>query len=169
MTGFKYRAFLSYSHADAAVVKRVHGRLEGFPIDKDIVGRETPLGAIPKTLRPIFRDRNDFDAGASLGEQTLAALDDAAAFIVLASPRSAGSHYVRKFASSNSVIQIARSFHSSLMAHPTAGRMNVSLRRCGLWLARMESSQTIRRMCWPPTCAKRATGSTSRLPRWLHG
>ena len=94
--GFRYRAFLSYSHADSAVVKRVHGRLEGFPIDKDVVGRETPLGAIPKTLRPIFRDRNDFGAGASLGEQTLAALDESAAMIVIASPRSAGSHYVNE-------------------------------------------------------------------------
>jgi tetratricopeptide (TPR) repeat protein len=96
VTGFKYRAFLSYSHADTAVVKRVHGRLESFPIDKDIVGRETPLGPIPKILRPIFRDRNDFDAGASLGEQTVTTLDDSAAMIVIASPRSAGSSYVNE-------------------------------------------------------------------------
>ena len=78
------------------MAKKVHARLEGFPIDKDIVGCETPLGAIPTTLRPIFRDRNDFDAGASLGEQTLAALDDSAAMIVIASPCSASSHYVNE-------------------------------------------------------------------------
>jgi hypothetical protein len=67
---FKYRAFLSYSHADSGAAKRVHGSLEGFPIDKDLVGRVTPTGAVPGTLRPIFRDRQDFDAGASLGDKT---------------------------------------------------------------------------------------------------
>jgi len=62
---FKYRAFLSYSHADSSTAKRVHGRLEHFQIDKDLVGRETTTGLIPETLRPIFRDRHDFEAGGS--------------------------------------------------------------------------------------------------------
>jgi hypothetical protein len=44
------------------------------------------MGLIPETLRPVFRDRDDFTAGHSLSEQTLAALDDSAAFIVLGSP-----------------------------------------------------------------------------------
>jgi tetratricopeptide (TPR) repeat protein len=92
----KYRAFLSYSHADGSVAKRVHGRLEGFHIDKDLVGRNTPSGPIPETLRPIFRDRNEFDAGASLAEQTLTALDGSAALIVVASPHAARSKYVNE-------------------------------------------------------------------------
>jgi len=81
----RYRAFLSYSHADTGVAKRVHGRLEGFRIDKDLVGRETPSGQIPETLRPIFRDRLEFDAGSSIADETIAALDGSAALIVLAS------------------------------------------------------------------------------------
>ncbi len=101
----KYRAFLSYSHADTGAAKRVHGRLEGFPIDKDLVGRVTPVGAVPEALRPIFRDRQDFDAGASLGEKTIAVLDDSAALIVLASPHSARSHYV------NEEVRLFRSRH----------------------------------------------------------
>jgi hypothetical protein len=59
----KYRAFLSYSHRDTRTVKRLHAQLEGFRIDKDLIGRETSMGPIPKTLRPVFRDRHDFDAG----------------------------------------------------------------------------------------------------------
>jgi formylglycine-generating enzyme required for sulfatase activity len=74
----------------------VHGRLEGFHIDKDLVGRETPAGPISETLRPIFRDRLEFGAGGSLAEQTLAALDGSAAFIVLASPNAARSKYVNE-------------------------------------------------------------------------
>jgi formylglycine-generating enzyme required for sulfatase activity len=93
---FKYRAFLSYSHADTRAAKRVHGRLEGFHIDKDLIGRETSTGSIPETLRPIFRDRLEFDAGGSLAEQTIAVLDGSAALIVLASPHAARSKYVNE-------------------------------------------------------------------------
>ncbi len=87
---FKYRAFLSYSHQDAGWAKWLHARLERFRIDKDLIGRETPLGPVPKTLRPIFRDREDFSGGHTLTEATVAALDASAALIVLCSTVSAG-------------------------------------------------------------------------------
>ena len=93
---FKFRAFLSYSHADSSTAKWLHGRLEGFTIDKEIVGRSTATGAIPKSLRPVFRDRHDFDAGSSLTEQTLVALSASAALVVLCSPASAKSHAVNE-------------------------------------------------------------------------
>jgi hypothetical protein len=35
----KYRAFLSYSHAESGVAKRVHARLEDFHIDRELIGR----------------------------------------------------------------------------------------------------------------------------------
>ena len=66
---FKYHAFLSYSHRDTAWAKWLHRVLEAYRIDKDLVGRETAHGQVPKTLRPIFRDRDDFSAGHSLTEQ----------------------------------------------------------------------------------------------------
>ena len=94
--GLKYRAFISYSHTDTSWAKWLHGKLEGFPIDKDLVGRETATGAIPKTLRPIFRDRDDFTAGDTLSEQTLEALDASQALVVICSPASAKSHYVNE-------------------------------------------------------------------------
>jgi hypothetical protein len=93
---FKYRAFLSYSHADTGLALRVHRRLEGFYIDKELVGRFTPTGPIPKALRPIFRDRNDFDAGSALYAETGTALDDSGALILLASPHSARSKYANE-------------------------------------------------------------------------
>jgi hypothetical protein len=46
---FKYRAFLSYSHADTAIAASVHRRLERFRIDKDLIGRVTSTGAIAKS------------------------------------------------------------------------------------------------------------------------
>jgi hypothetical protein len=102
---FRYRAFVSYSHANTAAAKWLHRALEGFTIDKDLVGRETPRGSVPTSLKPIFRDRDDFTAGHTLTDQTLAALDASAALIVICSPAAANSHYV------NEEIRLYRSRH----------------------------------------------------------
>ena len=92
----EYRAFISYSHADTRWAKWLHKRLENFVIDKELHGRETTTGKVPKTLHPVFRDRNDFQTGHSLTDQTLAALDASGALIVLCSPASAKSEYVNE-------------------------------------------------------------------------
>ena len=93
---FKYRAFLSYSHRDATWGKWLHSALERYSIDKGLIGRETSAGPIPKTLRPIFRDREDFAAGPSLSAQTIAALEASQFLIVICSPNSAQSQYVNE-------------------------------------------------------------------------
>jgi len=96
LDALKYRAFISYSHADTAFAKWLHRGLEAFHIDKDLVGRMTATGPIPQALRPIFRDRDEFTAGHALAEQTLAALDDSHALIVVCSPASVKSRYVNE-------------------------------------------------------------------------
>jgi len=101
----KYRAFLSYSHKDSSWAKWLHGRLESFRIDKDLIGRDTPLGPVPKTLRPIFRDREDFSGGHNLTDATLAALDASAGLIVLCSPVAANRPVV------NEEVRLFRSRH----------------------------------------------------------
>jgi tetratricopeptide (TPR) repeat protein len=90
----KYRAFLCYSHADAGAARRVRHRLEGFCIDRELVGHITRLGPVPATLRPIFRKRFFFDSSPLVGAATIAALDNSAALVLLASPGSARSKYV---------------------------------------------------------------------------
>src|SRR5262249_42982355 len=92
----KYRAFVSYSHVDMTWARWLQSRLEDFRIDNDLVGRETATGTIPKTLRPIFRDRDDFIAGDTLSEQTPEALDASQALVVICSPASAKSRYVNE-------------------------------------------------------------------------
>jgi hypothetical protein len=101
----KYCAFLSYAHADAGWAKWLHRQLEGFRIDKELVGRETVIGPVPKTLRPIFRDREDFSGGHSLTDATIAALDQSAALIVLCSPAAAARPAV------NEEVRLFRSRH----------------------------------------------------------
>ena len=120
----KYRAFLSYGHADASWAKWLHGRLESFRFDKDLIGRETSLGAVPKTLRPIFRDREEFSGGHSLTAATIAALDTSAVLVVLcstvAAPRPAVNEEVRLFRSRHPdrpVIPVIVEAHG-LITHP---------------------------------------------------
>jgi len=105
IVSFKYRAFLSYSHRDSSWAKWLHGSLEGFRIDKEFVGRETPRGPVPNVLRPIFRDRDDFSGGHTLTEATVAALDASAALIVLCSQIAANRPAV------NEEVRLFRSRH----------------------------------------------------------
>lgn len=92
----KYRAFISYSHSDTSWAKWLHRALEGFRIDRDLAGHETALGVVPQSLKPIFRDRDEFTAGHALADQTLAALEASNALIVVCSPTSAKSRYVNE-------------------------------------------------------------------------
>jgi MTH538 TIR-like domain (DUF1863) len=89
LASIRYRAFLSYSHRDAAWAKWLHKVLESYRVDKDLIGRDTPLGPVPETLRPIFRDREDFSGGHTLTDATIAALDASAALVGICSPEAA--------------------------------------------------------------------------------
>lgn len=92
----RYRAFLSYSHRDKAWADWIHAALEGFRLGDELIGRETSAGIVPPTLRPVFRDRDDFSAGPSLVSQSLEALEASHSMVVLCSPRAAQSPYVNE-------------------------------------------------------------------------
>ena len=91
-----YRAFLSYSHRDARFADRFHAKLEKWRVDRDLVGRETPIGPVPQTLRPVFRDREDFAGGGTLPEAISHALSQSQFLVVLCSPNAAQSEYVNE-------------------------------------------------------------------------
>ena len=93
---FKFRAFLSYSHRDKAWGAWLHRALERYRISKDLVGRATPVGPVPASLRPIFRDREDFSAGPSLAAAIIWALENSQFLIVVCSPNAAKSGYVNE-------------------------------------------------------------------------
>jgi len=93
---FKFRAFLSYSHRDKAWGAWLHRALERYRIGKDLVGRATPVGPVPASLRPIFRDREDFSAGPSLAAAIIWALENSQFLIVVCSPNAAKSGYVNE-------------------------------------------------------------------------
>lgn len=92
----RYRAFISYSHQDAAAGRRLHRRLERYVLPKRLVGRATPRGPVPRLLRPIFRDREDLPAADSLSEEVRAALAGSASLIVVCSPAARQSPWVSR-------------------------------------------------------------------------
>ena len=63
----KYLAFLSYSHRDAKWGSWLHKALESYRPPKQIVGKVTPRGTVPKRLVPIFRDREELASATDLG------------------------------------------------------------------------------------------------------
>lgn len=92
----RYRAFISYSWADKAWGEWLHRALETYRTPSSLVGRQTPLGAAPKSLHPIFKDREEEAAGASIGASIEAAMAESEFLIVLCSPRSAQSKWVNR-------------------------------------------------------------------------
>lgn len=92
----RYRAFLSYSHADEPAARRLHRWLETYLLPARVVGRETPRGEVPRRLTPIFRDRNELPASHDLNEQVRTALAESASLIVLCSPSARKSRWVEE-------------------------------------------------------------------------
>src|ERR1041385_7788248 len=92
--GYKYRAFISYSHADEAWGKWLHQKLERYRVTSKLVGRTTRNGVVPARIGRCFRDQAELSAPSHLSETLQHALADAQALIVICSPRSAASHWV---------------------------------------------------------------------------
>ena len=91
---FKYRAFISYSHADEAWAKWLHKALETYRVPKRLVGRETGFGPVPERIAPIFRDRDELATATSLGANLTRALEQSAFLLVICSRKAAQSHWV---------------------------------------------------------------------------
>lgn len=101
---YKYWAFISYSHRDDQVKwpwqrrwgSWLHRSLESFRISANLVGKESPLGKIPKRLLPVFRDRDELPSSANLQDSVREALEQSRTLIVICSPDSARSQWVNE-------------------------------------------------------------------------
>jgi len=92
----KYWAFLSYSHHDKAVAKRLQRQLETYRLPRRLVGRETSEGPVPARVLPIFRDRDELHAGADLKSSVRDALSRSRWLIVVCTPDAARSPWVNR-------------------------------------------------------------------------
>lgn len=98
MTGtqFKYWAFISYSHQDAAWAAWLHKALEGYVVPRRLIGSTTPIGPAPRRFVPVFRDRDELPSSSHLNEAINEALQRSRVMIVIASPNAAASHWVNE-------------------------------------------------------------------------
>lgn len=92
----RFRAFVSYSHADAAAARRLQRRLETYRVPRRLAGRVPGIGAGEGRVGPVFRDREDLPASADLSEAVKEALARSQALIVLCSPSAARSPWVAR-------------------------------------------------------------------------
>ncbi|MBX7200365.1 MAG: TIR domain-containing protein [Rhodospirillaceae bacterium] len=92
----RYRAFISYSHADTKQARWLHRALESYRVPARLVGRETATGVIGKRIGAIFRDRDELPVAADLSGEINQALDASQFLIVLCSPKSAQSKWVNQ-------------------------------------------------------------------------
>ncbi|HPE30766.1 MAG TPA: toll/interleukin-1 receptor domain-containing protein [Parvularculaceae bacterium] len=96
MEKFKYRAFISYSHADEKAADWLQHALESYVAPKAIVGKPTPWGPAPRRLTPIFRDRADLPAAGNLNSEIQAALSESLFQVIICSPNAAKSRWVNE-------------------------------------------------------------------------
>jgi tetratricopeptide (TPR) repeat protein len=92
----KYWAFISYSHRDAPVAAALQRALETYRVPGRLVGRPTPLGEVPAHLKPVFRDREELQAGSDLGSTVREALACSRFLVVVCSPEAARSDWVNR-------------------------------------------------------------------------
>jgi predicted negative regulator of RcsB-dependent stress response len=92
-TGATYKAFISYSWKDRAAAEWLHRKLEAYQTPKALLAERPGIAA---RLNPIFKDREEEAAGASLKAAIEAALDASEFLIVICSPNSAKSPWVNK-------------------------------------------------------------------------
>ncbi|TBR39393.1 MULTISPECIES: TIR domain-containing protein [Dyella] len=93
---FRYRAFISYSHHDAAWAEWLHKALETYRIPSRLVGSITSAGKVPRRLTPVFRDRDELASATDLSGKVNEALAESANLIVICSPHSANSRWVEE-------------------------------------------------------------------------
>ncbi len=91
MSQFRYRAFISYSHADADQAAWLQRQLESYRVPARIARR---LGM--RSLGTFFRDRDELPAGSDLSDTIRQALSGSEFLIVICSPAARRSEWVNR-------------------------------------------------------------------------
>ena len=89
----RYRAFVSYSHADERWARWLQRALQRYRVPKTL--RKAQPG-LPERLFPIFRDRDELASSTDLSESIQAAMVDSEAMVVVCSPNAAKSQWVNR-------------------------------------------------------------------------
>ena len=94
--GARYWAFISYSHHDAKVASALQRAIETYRLPPHLVGRQSAHGSVPRFLKPVFRDREELQAGSDLNLSVRTALAQSRYLIVVCSPDAVRSVWVNQ-------------------------------------------------------------------------
>lgn len=94
MSGFEYKAFITYSHKDSKAASRLQRSLESHRVPARLIGKDSPQGKIEARVGAIFRDREDLSAGVDLSQSINTALLKSEYLIVICSPAARASRWV---------------------------------------------------------------------------
>lgn len=87
----RYRAFISYSHADAAAARWLQRALERYRPPSALRASRPDL---PARLYPVFRDQDELASAHDLSDSIRQAMDESEALVVVCSPAAAASRWV---------------------------------------------------------------------------
>ncbi|WP_447728308.1 TIR domain-containing protein [Sphingomonas koreensis] len=111
----RFRAFVSYCHADRIFAAQLQRRLETYRLPRRLAEQVAPLaGQAAGRIGPIFRDRADLSAAADLSHAVRDAIAASSALVVVASPDAVRSKWVDR------EIELFRALHPEaliLVAH----------------------------------------------------
>ena len=86
---YKYKAFISYCHANERLTAQLHRSLESYRVPKRV-----EVSELERKRLLIFRDRDELASSSSLGDRIEEALDASEFLIVVCSPEAAESRWV---------------------------------------------------------------------------
>lgn len=93
---FKYKAFISYSHADEKWARWLQRKLEHYRVPRRLAANHADDAAHPRRLHPVFRDQDELASSTDLGKAVEAALVQSEVLVVVCSPASAASRWVNE-------------------------------------------------------------------------
>ncbi|NCN86164.1 MAG: toll/interleukin-1 receptor domain-containing protein [Sphingomonadales bacterium] len=91
----RFRAFVSYSHADAAIAQKLHRKIETYRLPHHLRAGQI-AEADNGRLGRIFRDREDLSAAEDLSESVKQALAGSQVLVVICSPDAKASIWVAR-------------------------------------------------------------------------
>lgn len=89
----RYRAFISYAHADQRFALWLQRQLESYVVPRRLRKSDPSL---PARLHPVFLDKQELASSDDLGDAIRQALAESAALIVVCSPAAAVSRWVNQ-------------------------------------------------------------------------
>lgn len=95
MAELRYKAYISYNHADEKWAAWLQHALESYRVPARLVAQRA-MHEISKRISPVFRDREDLSSASSLNDSLLEALRASDALIVVCSPAAARSRWVNE-------------------------------------------------------------------------